>query len=336
MLKNKTVLITGGTGSFGQNFTKKILKFSPKKIIIYSRDEQKHFFMQKKFFKYNKILRFFLGDVRDKNRLKYAMSGVDIVIHAAAVKHVPTAEYNPTEAIKTNIIGAQNIIELCTEKSTNVKKVIALSTDKASSPINLYGATKLVSDKLFIAANNYKGNKDVKFSVVRYGNVMGSKGSIIPYLLTSKKDYVELTHKDMTRFNITLNEGVEFVLKCMKIMLGGEIFIPKLKSLKIVDLIKTLKPKKKIKIIGLRPGEKIHEEMISKDDMRNVAEFNNFFVIVSNSEFRNFNLSNYLKKNKLAKKVKKINSYNSYDNDKFLSTEEIQSIINKNIKDFVY
>ena len=336
MLKNKTVLITGGTGSFGQNFTKRILKFSPKKIIIYSRDEQKHYFMQKKFFKYNKILRFFLGDVRDKNRLKYAMSGVDIVIHTAAVKHVPTAEYNPTEAIKTNIIGAQNLIELCTEKSTSVKRVIALSTDKASSPINLYGATKLASDKLFIAANNYKGNKDVKFSVVRYGNVMGSKGSIIPYLLTSKKDYVELTHKDMTRFNITLNEGVEFVLKCMKIMLGGEIFIPKLKSLKIVDLIKTLKPGKKIKIIGLRPGEKIHEEMISKDDMRNVAEFNNFFVIVSNSEFRNFNLSNYLKKNKLAKKVKKINSYNSYDNDEFLSAKEIQSIINKNIKDFVY
>ncbi len=336
MLKNKTVLITGGTGSFGQNFTKRILKFSPKKIIIYSRDEQKHYFMQKKFFKYNKILRFFLGDVRDKNRLKYAMSGVDIVIHTAAVKHVPTAEYNPTEAIKTNIIGAQNLIELCTEKSTSVKRVIALSTDKASSPINLYGATKLASDKLFIAANNYKGNKDVKFSVVRYGNVMGSKGSIIPYLLTSKKDYVELTHKDMTRFNITLNEGVEFVLKCMKIMLGGEIFVPKLKSLKIVDLIKTLKPGKKIKIIGLRPGEKIHEEMISKDDMRNVAEFNNFFVIVSNSEFRNFNLSNYLKKNKLAKKVKKINSYNSYDNDEFLSAKEIQSIINKNIKDFVY
>ncbi len=336
-LNNKTILVTGGTGTFGQYFIEYILsKFSPKKIIIYSRDEQKQFLMQKKLQNFKRTLRFFLGDIRDIDRLRYAMHDVDVILHTAAIKHVPFAEYNPTEAIKTNIIGAQNLIELCLSPNSKVKRVIALSTDKASSPINLYGATKLASDKLFVAANNYRGKKGISFSVVRYGNVMGSKGSIIPFLISNKKNYIELTDKNMTRFNITLKQSLEFVLNCFKIMQGGEIFIPKLKSVRITDIIKAISPNKKIKIIGLRPGEKVHEEMISKDDMRNVVEHKNFYIITMRSEFVDSNIKNYLKKNKNAKRPKKIFSYNSYDNKDYMSLSEIKKIINQNYKSFVY
>ena len=253
MLNNKNILITGGTGSFGKKFLQTLIKkYLPKKIVIFSRDEQKQYTLQKKL--KSKKIRFFIGDVRDKDRFLYASRGMDVVIHAAAMKHVDIAEYNPMEAIKTNILGAQNVIESCIEN--NVKKVIALSTDKASSPINLYGATKLTSDKLFVAANNYKGKKDIKFSVVRYGNVMGSKGSVIPLFLSQKKDNTfTITDKKMTRFNITLEDGVNFVVQVLKIMQGGEIFIPKIPSLNVVDIPKAISTNPKIEFIGIRPGE---------------------------------------------------------------------------------
>ena len=266
IFNNKNILITGGTGSFGNEFTKYLLKNSkPKKIIIYSRDESKQVNMSKKFEKYNSILRFFIGDVRDLPRLELAMENVDFVIHAAALKHVPVAEYNPFEVIKTNIIGAQNIIEASLKK--NVKKVLALSTDKAAAPINLYGASKLASDKLFIAANNIKGDKKITFSVVRYGNVMGSRGSVLPLFLKLKKTgYLPITDKEMTRFNITLLEGVKFVHSCIDKKWGGEIFVPKIPSFRIIDLAQVISPKAKIKIVGVRPGEKLHEEMITETD----------------------------------------------------------------------
>ena len=270
-LRNKTIFITGGTGSFGQAFTNFCLKYNPKKIIIFSRDELKQFEMKNTIKKNNlKKIRFFIGDVRDISRLKFAMENVDYVIHAAALKQVPVAEYNPFEAIKTNIIGAQNVIDACL--STKVKKVIALSTDKAAAPVNLYGATKLASDKLFVAANGYKGSKDIKFSVVRYGNVMGSRGSVIPYFLSQKeKNFLNITDKRMTRFNITLSEGVEFVYLALKNMLGGELFVPKLSSYNIIDLANVINSKAKLKLIGIRPGEKIHEEMITETDSLNFA-----------------------------------------------------------------
>ena len=269
--KNKNIFISGGTGSFGKKFVNYLLKNSnPNKIIIYSRDEQKQYQL-KKIFK-SKALRFFIGDVRDYNRLNFAMQDADIVVHAAALKHIDIAEYNPFEYIKTNIIGAQNIIEA--SLNNKVKKVIALSTDKASSPINLYGATKLISDKLFIAANNYKGFKDIKFSVVRYGNVMGSRGSVLPLFLEQKNNkIITITDPNMTRFNITLSEGVDFVLFCLSKMMGGEIFVPKLKSYRLIDLAKAVSADAKIKIIGIRPGEKIHEEMISVNDAQKVLNF---------------------------------------------------------------
>ena len=283
MFNNKSIFVSGGTGSFGKKFVEKVFKnFKPKKVIIYSRDEQKHFQLQKKW-KFKNI-RFFIGDVRDCNRLSDALDGVDIVIHAAALKHVSMSEYNPFEAVKTNILGAQNIIEACIKNK--VKKVIALSTDKASSPINLYGATKLTSDKLFVAANYYKGSKDIKFSVVRYGNVMGSKGSVIPFFLEHKnKGFLPITDKRMTRFNITLDQGVEFVFFCLAKMWGGEIFIPKIPSYRTIDLAKAISPKSRIKFIGIRPGEKIHEEMISNSEALNVIEYKNHFVLIPNSEF---------------------------------------------------
>ncbi len=258
-LNNKSILITGGTGSFGSTFIKTFLKrYKPKRLIIFSRDEQKHFKMQETYSDDPPSpVRYFLGDVRDVDRLDFAMRDVDIVIHTAALKHVPLAEYNPFEVVKTNILGAQNIIQASIKN--NVEKVIALSTDKASSPVNLYGATKLVSDKLFVAANNYKGKSKIKFSVVRYGNVMGSRGSFISYLVKNKnKKFISVTNQDMTRFNITLNESVDFVFNCINKMWGGEIFVPKIPSYKVTDLVKAISPKSKIKIVGIRPGEKKH------------------------------------------------------------------------------
>ncbi len=263
-LNNKSILITGGTGSFGKKFTKTILSnYKPKKIIIYSRDELKQYEMEQLFSKKeNELIRYFIGDVRDSERLKMAMKNVDVVIHAAALKHVPAGEYNPMETVKTNIIGGQNVIDAAINCS--VKKVIALSTDKAANPINLYGASKLASDKLFVAANNLLGDSDSVFSVVRYGNVVGSRGSVVPFfnsLIDNNSKFLPITDKRMTRFWITLQEGVNFVLKNLERMHGGEIFVPKIPSIYITDLASAMAPNLKQKIIGIRPGEKIHEIM---------------------------------------------------------------------------
>ncbi|SVC59492.1 uncharacterized protein METZ01_LOCUS312346, partial [marine metagenome] len=271
MLNNTSILITGGTGSFGKHLIKTILKqHQPERIIVYSRDELKQFEMQNsKIFANEKVLiRYFIGDIRDFKRLKKAMEDVNIVVHAAALKQVPATEYNPFEAVKTNVIGAQNVIDAAFE--TNVQKVVALSSDKASAPINLYGATKLTSDKLFISANNYKGNHDIKFSVVRYGNVMGSRGSVIPFFLKQKENGVlHITDNRMTRFNITLQQGVDFVLQCLERMWGGELFVPKIPSYRILDVAEAVDPECKQNIVGIRPGEKMHEEMITQSDALN-------------------------------------------------------------------
>lgn len=328
MINNKTFLITGGTGSFGKNLIKFITKkYKPKKIVIYSRDELKQSEMIREFASHRQKLRFFIGDIRDYERLKLAMKNIDIVFHAAALKHVPLAEYNPFEVIKTNIIGSHNVINASYEN--NVKKVIALSTDKASSPINLYGATKLASDKLFIAANNFRGKLKTIFSVVRYGNVMGSRGSVLPIFFEHKDlPYIPITDKRMTRFNITMNEAIEFVLKSLSLMKGGEIFVPKLPSIKITELAKALYPKKKLKIIGLRPGEKLHEEMISSSESFNTIEYKNLFIICPTSEYIAWNKKTFLQKNK-AKSFIENTSYNSYDNKRYLNLKEIKRILKK-------
>jgi len=276
-IKNKTVLITGGTGSFGYKFVSKVLELGAKKIIVFSRDELKQYEMKKQFSNHSE-LRFFIGDVRDKDRLYRAFNGVDIVIHAAAMKHVDACEYNPFEAVKTNIHGAQNVIEAAID--CGVEKVIALSTDKACSPVNLYGATKLASDKLFVAANSYVGDKPTSFSVVRYGNVVGSRGSVVPFFKSMKHiGKLPVTDERMTRFWITLDQGVQFVLDSLDRMYGGEIFIPKIPSMKVVDLAKAIAPECEVDIIGIRPGEKLHEAMIMEDDARHTVEFDNYYVI---------------------------------------------------------
>ncbi|WP_107840209.1 UDP-N-acetylglucosamine 4,6-dehydratase (inverting) [Metasolibacillus meyeri] len=275
-LKNKTVLVTGGTGSFGKKFTKKALELGVKKIIIFSRDELKQYEMKQEFD--DNRLRFFIGDVRDQERLHRAFDGVNIVIHAAAMKHVDACEYNPFEAVKTNIHGAQNIIEAAID--CGVEKVIALSTDKACAPVNLYGATKLASDKLFVAANAYVGEKKTHFAVVRYGNVVGSRGSVVPFFKKIKETGVlPVTDERMTRFWITLEQGVQFVLDNLERMHGGEIFVPKIPSMKVTDLAKAIAPECEIEIVGIRPGEKLHEAMIMEDDARHTVEFDTYYVI---------------------------------------------------------
>ncbi len=333
MLNNKTIFLTGGTGTFGKQFVKFCLKkFKPKKIIIFSRDEMKQFNMMNSFNeKENKVLRFFIGDVRDKARLSIAMENVDYIVHAAALKQVPSAEYNPFEAVKTNILGAQNVIEVAIENG--VKNTIALSTDKAVAPQNLYGATKLTSDKLFVSANNIKGNKKIKFSIVRYGNVMGSRGSVIPYFLQFKNsNYLPITHKEMTRFNITIDEGVQFVIDRFKNMWGGEIFIPKIPSVKITDVAKAIAPNAKHKIIGLRYGEKIHEEMITKMDSYNTCEFKDYYVIMPDSKYIHWDKKRFLLGSSSTKgKMCKLGfSYNSFNNGNYLSVSEIKRLIKKN------
>jgi len=286
MLNDKSILITGGTGSFGKKATEIILKNSkPRRLIIFSRDELKQFEMSQVYplSKYE-CMRYFIGDVRDKERLYRAFQGVDFVIHAAALKQVPAAEYNPFEAVKTNIIGAQNIINVAIDQK--IKKVVALSTDKAANPINLYGATKLCADKLFIAGNAYVGREHTTFSVVRYGNVVGSRGSVIPFFLKHKENgFLPITDKRMTRFWITLKQGVEFVLWCLEHMCGGELFVPKIPSMNIMDLAKAIAPECETKIVGIRPGEKLHELMITRDDSRQTLEFDNFYVIQPNFKF---------------------------------------------------
>ena len=328
-LKNKTILVTGGTGSFGSLFVEKLLsKNYIKKIIIFSRDEVKQFHLSEKFKKNEKKIRFFIGDVRDYERVLTATRGVDVVVHAAALKQVPASEYNPTEAIKTNIKGAENLINACIENK--VDKLIALSTDKAANPINLYGATKLVSDKLFVAANNLSGKQNTIFSVVRYGNVSGSRGSVIPFFskLKKNKQIYPLTHQNMTRFWITLEEGINFVLNSMKIMKGGEIFVPKIPSIKIVDLIKAFDTTAKIKIVGIRPGEKLHEVMIPEDEAVLTVEFKKFFVIKPTIKFsRKINYSKY--NSEIGKKVLHNFVFKS-DQNNFLSTKQINSFLKNN------
>ncbi|PHQ58175.1 MAG: UDP-N-acetylglucosamine 4,6-dehydratase (inverting) [Sulfurimonas sp.] len=325
MLNGKNILITGGTGSFGKQFVRTILKnYKPNKIIIYSRDELKQFEMAQKF--NDKCMRYFIGDIRDLPRLQKAMLGVDYVVHAAALKHVPIAEYNPMECIKTNVMGAQNVIDACID--SGVTKIIALSTDKAASPANLYGASKLVSDKLFVAANNLRGSHEIKFSVVRYGNVLGSRGSVIPFfekLLEDGATSLPITEPNMTRFWITLQEGVDFVLKNFARMQGGEIFIPKIPSMKMTELALAVAPNTPQEVIGIRPGEKLHEVMCPLDDSHLTLEFHDHFVIKPSITFTEpINYSKNLL-NEDGKAVAQGFEYNSKSNDIWLTPDELRA-----------
>lgn len=325
-LNNKSILVTGGTGSFGKAFIKKIFGEWPniKRVVIYSRDEQKQFQMAQEYphDKYPGI-RFFIGDVRDYERLKRALKGIDYVIHAAAMKHVPIAEYNPMECVKTNILGAENIINACLE--TDVQKVVALSTDKAAAPINLYGATKLASDKLFIAANNIRGSKEIIFSVVRYGNVMGSNGSVIPFFLNKRKQGVlPITVPTMTRFNISLEEGVAMVLHALETAWGGELFVPKIPSYKIMDVAKAIGPNCKHEIVGIRPGEKIHEEMITSSDSFSTYDLGKYYAILP--QVHKWTLQDFINYFK-AIKVPDGFHYNSGENTEWLSVEDLRDLI---------
>jgi UDP-N-acetylglucosamine 4,6-dehydratase len=329
MFNNSTILITGGTGSFGKKYTQILLEqYNPKKIIIFSRDELKQFEMQQIF--NDDCMRYFIGDVRDLSRVEEAMEGVDYVIHAAAMKQVPAAEYNPMECIKTNIYGAENVIKAAIKN--NVKKVVALSTDKAANPINLYGATKLASDKLFVSANNMVGSRETRFSVVRYGNVVGSRGSVVPFfkkLIDEGATELPITHEDMTRFTITLRAGVEFVLKDFERMQGGEIFIPKIPSMYVTELAKAMAPNLKHKIIGIRPGEKLHEIMCPADDSHLTLEFDDHFVICPSIQF------NYIvdyAKNLLGEvgvNVSYGHEYNSEKNTDWLTHNEFLKMVDE-------
>lgn len=324
MFNNHTVLITGGTGSFGKKFCQIVLERYPdiNRLIVFSRDELKQYEMAQQFNNHPK-LRFFIGDVRDKERLYRAMDGVDYVVHAAALKQVPAAEYNPIEAIKTNIGGAENIVNVAIDRG--VKKIVALSTDKACNPINLYGATKLCSDKLFIAGNAYAGSKETRFAVVRYGNVVGSRGSVVPFFLKVRETgVIPITDPRMTRFWITLEQGVNFVLKSFERMQGGELFVPKIPSMNIMDLAKAVAPECKTEIVGIRPGEKLHEYMISEEDARNTIEYEDYYVI--QPEFTWWSKDKYINQNG-GKRLPDGFSYNSYNNTMWLTVEELQEII---------
>ncbi len=329
-LKNKTVLITGGTGSLGKALTSHILKkhIGIKKLVILSRDEQKQFQMAQEFSeKKHPQIRYFLGDVRDQDRLVRAFQGVDIVIHAAAMKHVHLAEYNPDECIKTNIGGAQNVIHAALQ--TNVSNVVALSTDKACAPINLYGATKLTSDKLFVAANNIKGANPIKFSVVRYGNVMGSNGSVIPFFIKKRLEgKLPITDMSMTRFNISLQGGVDMVMHAIEHAWGGEIFIPKIPSYKITDVAKAVAPECELEIVGIRPGEKIHEEMITSSDSFYTYDLGKYYTILPS--VTSFNINDYIK-NFNANKVSEGFNYNSGTNSEWETVESLKALIKEHV-----
>ncbi len=325
MFNNAVILITGGTGSFGKKYTETLLeRYNPKKIIIYSRDELKQFEMQQIY--NHSCMRYFIGDVRDQERLEQAMNGVDYVIHAAALKQVPAAEYNPMECIKTNIHGAEHVIKAAI--NSNVRKVIALSTDKAANPINLYGATKLASDKLFVSANNMVGGGRTRFAVVRYGNVVGSRGSVVPFfksLIEQGTDHLPITHEKMTRFWITLEQGVDFVLKNFERMHGGEIFVPKIPSVRIVDLATSLAPDLEQRIIGIRPGEKLHEIMCPVDDSHLTLEFADHYVIMPSIKF--YDANNDFKTNVIDEKAEFVDygfEYHSGSNPVFLTVDELK------------
>ena len=331
MFNNKTIFITGGTGFFGKNFITRLIKlYKPKKLIIFSRDETKQYEMQndEQFHKHIKYLRFFIGDVRDVDRLRLAMQEVDFVIHAAALKHVPSAEYNPTECIKTNISGAENVISAAIH--CNVKKVIALSTDKAANPINIYGATKLASDKLFVSANNLSGTNGPKFSVVRYGNVFASRGSVVPFfkkLVNDNSSYFPITDVKMTRFVITINDAIDLVFKSFKFMKGAEIIIPKIPSMLVTELAKAMAPKLPHKIIGIRAGEKIHEIMCPTDDSHLTLVFDDHYVICPTIQFTH---KSDFTKNKLGEKGEHVEQgfeYNSGDNSDWLTHEAFLTMI---------
>lgn len=324
LLDDKTILITGGTGSFGKYFTRYVMEhYNPRKIIIYSRDEFKQWMMQNEFKEYEDKLRFFIGDVRDQERLRRAFEGVDYVIHAAALKQVPACEYNPNEAIKTNIHGAMNVIEASLD--AGVKKVVALSTDKAVNPVNLYGGTKLVSDKLFVAANAYVGNKDVNFSIVRYGNVAGSRGSIIPLfrdIIAKGGTELPITDVRMTRFWISLEEGIELVIKALEEAKGGETFISKIPSFKITDLAEAMMPGCKIKEIGIRPGEKLHEIMVTTEDSFTTYEYDRHFIV-----YPQMTWNNKQQPDMSGRKVEEGFSYSSGSNTEWLSVEQLRELL---------
>jgi UDP-N-acetylglucosamine 4,6-dehydratase (inverting) len=330
MLSNKSILITGGTGSFGKAFVHTVLSRYPdvKRLVIYSRDELKQFEMQQLLppSKYPQ-LRYFIGDIRDQARLTRALEGIDIVVHAAALKQVPTAEYNPFECIKTNVLGAQNLIEACLD--TKVQRVVALSTDKAAAPINLYGATKLCSDKLFVAGNNIKGSRDLRFSVVRYGNVMGSRGSVIPFFAEKRATGVlPITDPQMTRFNISLQEGVDMVLWSIEHAWGGEILVPKIPSYRITDVASAVAPEAEQKIVGIRPGEKIHEEMITASDSPNTVDLGHYYAILPSGA--EYSIDDYCTRMN-ATRVKPGFSYDSGSNTDFLSVPQLQEMIKAEI-----
>lgn len=330
MLNGKAILVTGGTGSFGRAFARDVLARYPqvKRLVVYSRDELKQFEMSQSIGEaQHAAIRYFIGDVRDGERLRRALEGIDVVVHAAALKQVPAAEYNPFECIKTNVLGAQNLIDACLDSS--VRMVVALSTDKAAAPINLYGATKLCSDKLFIAANNVKGSRDLRFCVVRYGNVMGSRGSVIPFFLERRRSGVlPITDPDMTRFNISLDEGVEMVLWAIEHARGGEIFVPKIPSYKLIDVARAIAPECKHAVVGLRPGEKIHEEMITASDSYNTVDLGRYYAILppTDESLR----SHYLGQEGVEEVVRGF-SYNSGNNKNFLTVEQLRHLIRQHV-----
>jgi UDP-N-acetylglucosamine 4,6-dehydratase/5-epimerase len=331
MLNNKSILVTGGTGSFGKAFVRTVLQRYPgvKRLVIFSRDELKQFEMAQEFSPREfPQLRFFIGDVRDAARLKRACEGVDIVVHAAALKQVPAAEYNPMECIKTNVLGAQNVIEACMD--TQVSRVVALSTDKAAAPINLYGATKLCSDKLFVAANNIKGSRDLRFSVVRYGNVMGSRGSVIPFFVEKRASgELPITDPQMTRFNISLQDGVEMVLWSIEHAWGGEILVPKIPSYRITDVAEAVAPDARKRIVGIRPGEKLHEEMITASDSPNTVDIGRYFAILPSGG--EYGIDDYAERMG-GKRVQPGFCYDSGSNEDFLSVPQLRALIDKHVE----
>lgn len=327
-LAGKSILVTGGTGSFGKAFVRRLASGAPRRLVVYSRDEFKQFEMEQEFPASEfEFLRFFIGDVRDQDRLRRALENVDIVIHAAALKQVPAAEYNPFECIKTNVIGAQNLIEACLD--SNVSQVVALSTDKAAAPVNLYGATKLCSDKLFIAANNIRGTRDIRFSVVRYGNVMGSRGSVIPFFLARREAGVlPITDPEMTRFNISLEGGVDMVLWSLQNATGGEIFVPKIPSYRVVDVATAIAPDAEQTIVGVRPGEKIHEEMITASDSQNTVDLGEYYAILPSGD------AGFIEKYRERHRGRMVPPgfhYDSGSNDDFLAVEQIRALISEHV-----